>query len=50
MKGALIILAVVVVVGNRLTVNTLFHFVIIVLSSLVGGITGVNADKGKKYI
>lgn len=33
-----------------LTVNTLFHFVIIVLSSSIGGILGVNKWKDKKYI
>ncbi len=32
-----------------ITINTLFHFIIYVLSSLIGGITGVN-KKGKKYI
>lgn len=35
---------------NGLTINTLFHFIIIMLSSLVGGITGVNTNKHKKYI
>ena len=38
------------IVGNSLSLNTLFHFIIIMLSSLVGGITGVNKDKHKKYI
>ena len=33
-----------------LNLNTLFHFIIITLSSLVGGIVGVNRDKSKKYI
>ena len=32
-----------------LTSNTLFHFIIIMLSSLIGGITGVNKSS-KKYI
>lgn len=32
------------------TLNTLFHFIIIMLSSLTGGIIGVNRDKNKKYI
>lgn len=36
--------------GNGLTLNTLFHFIIIMLSSLAGGISGVNSDKQKKYI
>ncbi len=30
--------------------NTAFHFVIILLSSTVGGILGVNKGKNKKYI
>ncbi len=38
------------ILGNSLSLNTLFHFIIIMLSSLVGGITGVNQDKHKKYI
>ena len=33
-----------------LNLNTLFHFIIITLYSLVGGIVGVNRDKSKKYI
>lgn len=45
-----VITALSLILGNNLTINTLFHFVIIVLSSLVGGIMGVNADKNKKYI
>lgn len=36
--------------GNSLSLNTLFHFIIIILASVVGGITGVNSDKHKKYI
>lgn len=35
--------------GNKLSVNTVFHFIIILLSSLVGGISGVN-KKPKKFI
>ena len=35
--------------GGGLTSNTLFHFIIIMLSSLSGGILGVNMG-GKKYI
>lgn len=35
--------------GGGLTLNTLFHFIIIMLSSLSGGIIGVNKG-GKKYI
>jgi len=34
--------------GN-VTSNTLFHFIIFLLSSLIGGVFGVN-KKGKKYI
>ncbi len=35
---------------DGLSLNTLFHFVIMMLSSLVGGIMGVNSDKHKKFI
>ena len=38
------------ILGNKLSLNTLFHFIIILLSSLVGGISGVNVRKYKKYI
>ena len=51
--GAVVFLIITVlslIMGNSLSLNTLFHFIIIMLSSLVGGITGVNAQKGKKYI
>lgn len=34
--------------GN-VTINTLFHFIIILLSSMIGGILGVN-KRAKKYI
>ena len=34
---------------GTLTVNTLFHFIIIMLSALIGGITGVNKGP-QKYI
>jgi len=56
--GALVGLAVFAVItiialilneGN-FTNNTIFHFVIIVLASIIGGIVGVNKDKSKKYI
>ena len=33
-----------------LTMNTLFHFVIIILSSLIGGVVGVNFGRNKKFI
>ena len=39
-----------IVSKNGLTVNTLFHFIIIVLASAIGGILGVNKGKNKKYI
>lgn len=35
---------------NGLTINTLFHLIIIVLASAIGGILGVNKGKNKKYI
>ncbi len=38
------------IMGNSLSINTLFHFVIIVLSSIAGGIMGVNKNNHKKYI
>ncbi len=36
--------------GNIFSLNTIFHLIIITLTSIVGGILGVNADKHKKYI
>lgn len=33
-----------------ITVNTLFHLIIIMLSALIGGILGVNKAANKKYI
>ncbi len=33
-----------------ITVNTLFHFIILLLSGLIGGISGVNNNKSRKYI
>ena len=33
-----------------ITVNTAFHFIIILLASAIGGIAGVNRGKNKKYI
>lgn len=38
------------ILGNSLSLNTLFHFIIIILSAIVGGIVGVNQNKHKKYI
>lgn len=45
-----VITALSLILGNSMSLNTLFHFIIIMLSSLVGGIMGVNRDKHKKYI
>ncbi len=47
-----VIITLVSLIINRggVTLNTLFHFIIIVLSSLIGGITGVNRGKSHKYI
>jgi len=36
--------------SGSVTVNTLFHFIIIMLSSIIGGIIGVNKGKNRKYI
>lgn len=35
---------------SALGINTLFHLIIILLSSISGGILGVNKGKNKKYI
>lgn len=35
---------------DGVTLNTLFHFVIVMLSSVAGGIAGVNKNRDKKYI
>ena len=45
----LIFLVSLVVDSGGITFNTVFHLVIILLSALIGGISGVN-KKGKKYI
>ena len=39
-----------IVSKNGLSINTLFHFIIIVIASAIGGILGVNKGKSKKYI
>lgn len=39
-----------IVDSGAVTVNTLFHFIIIMLSSLIGGVLGVNKGQNKKYI
>ena len=36
--------------SGAVTLNTLFHFIIFMLSSLVGGVIGVNKSENKKYI
>ena len=36
--------------GNNFSINTLFHFIIIIISSIIGGIMGVNFKKRIKYI
>lgn len=36
--------------SGGVTINTLFHFIIIMLSSVVGGIIGVNRANNHKYI
>ena len=35
---------------GTVTINTLFHFIIILLSSMIGGIIGVNKSQNKKFI
>ncbi len=39
-----------IVCGGGLSLNTLFHFIIVMLSSLAGGVAGVNRNSSKKYI
>lgn len=39
-----------VVSGGVLSSNTLFRFIIIVISSFIGGILGINIRREKKYI
>ena len=45
----LIITLIGLILSNSFTINTLFHLVIIILSSVIGGILGVN-KKGERYI
>lgn len=47
---ALVTVISLIVNKTGLTVNTLFHLIIIVLSSAIGGIIGVNKGKNKKLI
>lgn len=39
-----------IICGGGLSLNTIFHFVIVMLSSLAGGVAGVNRSASKKYI
>lgn len=39
-----------IITGDGFSYNTLFHFIIILLSSVSGGIMGVNKNKKTKYI
>ena len=47
-----ILITLISLIINRggVTLNTLFHFIIIMLSSLIGGVIGVNKGKSHKYI
>lgn len=46
----LITLISLIINSGGITVNTLFRFVIIMLSAIIGGIIGVNKGKNHKYI
>ena len=47
----LVITAVSLIINqNGASFNTLFHFIIIMLASVIGGIAGVNRATNKKYI
>ena len=47
----LVITAVSLIINqNGASFNTLFHFIIIMLASVIGGIAGVNKATNKKYI
>lgn len=39
-----------IISGGEISWNTFYRFIIILLSSLVGGIVGVNSNKPKKFI
>ena len=47
-----ILLVIIALIFNNTSmgVNTLFRFIIIMLSSLIGGVIGVNKNKNPKYI
>ena len=46
----IITLAALVADSGSVTYNTLFHFIIIMLSSLIGAVIGVNRGTSRKYI
>ena len=46
----LLLLLLSVILGGSLSFNTFYRFIIIILSSIAGGIVGVNSKKNKKYI
>ena len=55
MLTALIFFIIVTVIGfaingNNFSINTLFHFIIMLLSGLIGGILGVSKKQKRKYI
>lgn len=47
---ATVTLAALAVNRDGLSRNTLFHFIIVMLSALIGGVFGVNKNSSKKYI
>jgi len=47
----LILLLISLIANNsNLSINTLFRFIIILLSALIGGVIGVNKNSSRKYI
>lgn len=47
----LILLLISLIANNsNLSINTLFRFIIIMLSALIGGVIGVNKNSSRKYI
>lgn len=47
----LLLLIMALILGNfKPSINTLFRFIIIMLSSLIGGVIGVNKNSNPKYI
>ena len=47
---AIVLFVSLIVDKGSLTVNSLFHLIIFMLSSVIGGIIGVNKSQNKKYI